>query len=176
MAEISRLWEDLRPLAEEDASLWQVLAAWLRTGLADYIQGMKLEGGDGGMYATIEEAYAARRAEDAQRISIESRTDYVRERHGEDAATAVAAFLADWQDFPIAHVWRTGRTGGTPTRWAGPTDLVDGTTTVGTPERPTQRQCAQPTTGMNLVGLPPAVSHSTNLDRRYGALLPQPSD
>ena len=58
------------------------------------------------MYATMSEAYAARRAEEAQRITesvtlsttIGLLTDYVRERHGHAVGEAVADFLADWQD------------------------------------------------------------------------------
>ena len=70
------------------------------------------------MYATMAEAYAARRAEEAQRIteSVTERvtkrvtesitknvtigllTDYVRGRYGDAAGEVVAAFLADWQD------------------------------------------------------------------------------
>ena len=98
VAEASRLWEGLRPLAEEEESLWQVLLDWLRAGFADYIQDMKLERRGEGMYATMEEAYAARRAEEAQRITIGLLTDYVRGRYGDAAGEAVEAFLADWQD------------------------------------------------------------------------------
>ena len=41
VAEASRLWDSLRPLAEGDDSLWQVLLDWLRAGFADYIQDTK---------------------------------------------------------------------------------------------------------------------------------------
>ena len=106
LAEAGRRWEALRLLAKGDDSLQQVLLDWLRSGFADYIQGTKLEGRGEDMYATMSEAYAARRAEEAQRItervtisaSISLLTDYVRERHGDAAGGAVAAFLADWQD------------------------------------------------------------------------------
>ena len=106
VAEASRLWEGLRPLAEGDDSLWQVLLDWLRAGFADYIQNTKWDERGEGMYATMSEAYAARRAEEAQRITesvtesvtIGLLTDYVRERHGDAAGDAVADFLADWQD------------------------------------------------------------------------------
>lgn len=110
VAEASRLWEGLRPLAEEDDSLWQVLLDWLRSGFADYIQNTNWEERGEGMYATMSEAYAARRAEEAQRITesvtesvtlsttIGLLTDYVRERHGHAVGEAVADFLADWQD------------------------------------------------------------------------------
>ena len=102
VAEASRLWEGLRLLAEGDDSLWQVLLDWLRSGFADYIQDTKWDERGEGMYATMSEAYAARRAEDAQRITISTTisllTDYVRGRYGDAAGEVVAAFLADWQD------------------------------------------------------------------------------
>lgn len=110
LAEAGRRWEDLWLLAKGDDSLRQLLLDWLRSGFADYIQGTKLEGRGEDMYATMSEAYAARRAEEAQRItervtervtistSISLLTDYVRERHGDAAGEAVEAFLADWQD------------------------------------------------------------------------------
>ena len=121
LAEASRQWGALRLLAEGDDSLQQVLLDWLRSGFADYIQGTKLEERGEDMYATMSEAYAARRAEEAQRItervtervtkrvtervtistSIGLLTDYVRERHGDAAGEAVAAFLADWRDFRL---------------------------------------------------------------------------
>ena len=99
VAEASRLWEGLRPLAEEEESLWQVLLDWLRAGFADYIQDMKLERRGEGMYATMEEAYAARRAEEAQRITIGLLTDYVRGRYGDAAGRKL------WK-----RSWPTGRT------------------------------------------------------------------
>lgn len=53
------------------------------------------------MYATIEEAYAARRAEEAQRITervtISLLIDYVQGRYGEQAAAAARGFLTDWK-------------------------------------------------------------------------------
>ena len=114
VAEASRLWEGLRPLAEGDDSLWQVLLDWLRSGFTDYIQNTRWEERGKGMYATMSEAYAARRAEEAKRIteSVTQRvtesvtisttigllTAYVRERHGHAVGDAVADFLADWQD------------------------------------------------------------------------------
>ena len=101
VAEASRLWEGLRHLAEGDASLWQVLSDWLRAGFADYIRGLILEQRGEGMYATIEEAYAARRAEEAQRITervtISLLIDYVQGRYGEQAAAAARGFLTDWE-------------------------------------------------------------------------------
>ena len=113
VAEAVRLWERLRFLATDDASLRQTLATWLRTGSA-YVQGLKLGEGDNEMYATIDEAFEAHvasRVEQAveqavqqaveqavQRNTISLLIDYVRMRHGEEAVAAVEGFLSDWQD------------------------------------------------------------------------------
>lgn len=114
VAEVARLWEHLRLLATDDASLLQILSAWLRTGFSAYVQGLKLGEGNNEMYATIDEAFEAHvasRVEQAveqavaqavaqavQRNTISLLIDYVRVRHGNDAAAAVEGFLSDWQD------------------------------------------------------------------------------
>ena len=73
----------------------EMRATWFKSDIAD-LNSSK------GMYATIEEAYAARRAQDAQRIciriGIELLTDYVRGHFGDEAGGTVADFLANWED------------------------------------------------------------------------------
>lgn len=106
LTEASRLWESLGSLAEDDASLWQVLLAWLRSSFAGYVQGLTLEDGGKSMYATIEEAYAARRAQEAERITervtisttIRLLIDYVEGRFGDQAAAAAREFLTGWEE------------------------------------------------------------------------------
>ena len=119
VAEMSRQWEGLQLLAGKDASLWPVLTAWLRAGFTGYVRNLNLlDDGDEGMYATMDEAYAARRAEEAQRITervtervtasvtasvtrsvtISLLIDYVQGRYGEPAAAAVRDFLTDWDE------------------------------------------------------------------------------
>ena len=114
MAEAARLWERLRFLATGDASLLQTLSARLRTGFSAYVQGLKLGEGDNEMYATIDEAFEAHvasRVEQAvkqavkqaveqavQHNTISLLIDYVRVRHGNEAAAAAEGFLSDWQD------------------------------------------------------------------------------
>ncbi len=106
VAEAARLWERLRLLATDDASLLQTLSAWLRTGFSAYVQGLKLGEGDNEMYATIDEAFEAHvasRVEQAVEQAVQHTTislliDYVRVRHGNNAAAAAESFLSDWQD------------------------------------------------------------------------------
>ena len=106
VAEAAHLWEHLRLLATDDASLLQTLSDWLRTGFSAYVQGLKLGEGDNKMYATIDEAFEAHvasRVEQAvehavQRTTISLLIDYARVQHGDEAAAAAEAFLSDWQD------------------------------------------------------------------------------
>ena len=118
VAEAARLWEQLRLLATDDASLLQTLSDWLRTGFSAYVQGLKLGEGDNEMYATIDEAFEAHVAsrvdqavgqavgqaveqaveQAVQRTTISLLIDYARMRHGDEAAAAAEGFLSDWQD------------------------------------------------------------------------------
>ena len=98
VAEAARLWEQLHLLATDDASLLQTLSDWLRTGFSAYVQGLKLGEGGNEMYATIDEAFEAHVASRVEQEVIRLLIDYVRVRHGDDAAAAAEGFLSDWQD------------------------------------------------------------------------------
>lgn len=82
----------------DDASLLQALSDWLRTGFSAYVQGLKLGEGGNEMYATIDEAFEAHVASRVEQAVIRLLIDYVRARHGNEAAAAAEDFLSDWQD------------------------------------------------------------------------------